>query len=335
MNLLLCYGCRPEWHKIKPVIDILKNNGFPYRILFTGQHPDIASFDYDLYITPVDGISRLDSIAESIVHEFPILHQAYKFTHVLVQGDTTSALAVAFSAFNNGVKVIHLEAGLRTYDNENPYPEEANRRMISQITDIHLCPTEQARENLINERVRGLKYEVGNTVIDGLSEYKKECDYINRVMVTMHRRENHPIMDQWFTEINNIAKRYPDHWFIFPLHPNPNVQKHINILTAENITITSPIDRNVFLQYLVKSKLVITDSGGVQEECSFFNKICLVCRRVTERPEVIGKSTFLIEEPAKLSQFFDKFVKEYKIDYDCPFGDGHSAEYIYDILKKL
>jgi len=301
--------------------------GLPFKVLFTGQHQDIGKFYYDYNINIVDGHNRLDSIIQSTMN----LYVWDDITHVLVQGDTTSVLSVALAAFNRKIKVIHLEAGLRTYDNENPYPEEQNRRMVSQITDIHLCPTDLSRENLVNERILGEKYVVGNTVLDNLLSYKDKCEYNNIVLITMHRRENHKLLEEWFEEIEKLATEHPSLDFIIPLHPNPNVQKHRNIF--KKVNVIEPLSHENLLDLLVKTKMVITDSGGIQEECSFFNKKCLTCRKTTERPEAMGQSTFIVKTPKDLNDIFYKELINYEINHYCPFGDGKSAERIYNILK--
>lgn len=331
--ILLAYGTRPEYIKIKPLIEVFDRQGFSYKTLFTGQHKDLLKeqiVDYQIDI-PEDMNNRLDNIIKSTMNVFDWILD--DITHVLVQGDTTSVLAVALSAFHHRIKVIHLEAGLRTYDNANPYPEEQNRRLVSQITDIHLCPTESSVMNLAREWLDGMKYVVGNTVLDNLLPYKNMCLYTNKVLVTMHRRENHHWMAEWFKEINKLAKHYTNLEFILPLHLNPNVQKHKHLLS--HVTVVDPMSHDDLLNLLIKTRLVITDSGGIQEECSFFNKKCLTCRKVTERPEAQNQSTFMVKAPYDLVEVFMKHIEDYEINYDCPFGDGHSAEKIYNILKEI
>lgn len=326
--LLLSYGTRPEYIKIKPLIDVFNKNNFPYKVLFTGQHKDIAQFQYDYEIEIINGDNRLDSIIQSTMNKLPS-----GFSHVLVQGDTTSVFAVALSSFHRGIKVIHLEAGLRTYNNQNPYPEEQNRRLVSQITDIHLCPTNLSRANLEDERILGDKYVVGNTVLDNLLQYKDKCEYANKILITMHRRENHHWINEWFVEINKLAEMHKNFNFIFPIHPNPNIQKYKHLLT--HVNVINPLLHNELMEILIKTRLVITDSGGLQEECSFFNKKCLTCRKVTERPEAQGQSTFMVEQPSDLINIFNKHINDYEINYESPFGDGKSAEKIMKILKEI
>ena len=333
MKLLISYGTRPEWIKIAPLVREFDKRGLEYKLLFTGQQIDIGEFKFDWRIGIRDGANRLDSIIASSMNFLPKILALNEITHVLVMGDTASAFGVGLSAFNNGLKVIHLEAGLRTYDKDNPYPEESYRRMISQIADIHLCPTKNNFKNLVNEQIYGDSYIVGNTVLDNLLPYKDKCEYTNKVLVTMHRRENHELLNRWFEEINALAKFHSELEFILPLHPNPNVQKHKHLLT--HVNVVDPMSHEELLETLVKTKMVITDSGGIQEECSFFNKICLVCRKVTERPEALGQSSYTVKEPQELKKRFDLFLPKHEINYECPFGDGHSAEKITDILENL
>jgi len=321
--ILIAYGTRPEYIKVKPVIDLL---GDKCKILFTGQHSSLFNTDWDYNMDPPDGVNRLDSIVEGVMNGMDFT----PYTHVMVHGDTTSAMAVALSAFHQGVPVIHLEAGLRTY-RPDPHPEEANRRIISQLASIHLCPTSDNWVNLENEQMSGSKHIVGNTAIDNIVKWKKKAEYGDSVLVTMHRRENLPIMDEWFIAINNIAKRHDNLKFIIPLHPNPDVQEHAHLLT--HVDVISPLPREELLDILSKARVVITDSGGIQEECSYLNKKCLTCRESTERPEALFDSTFLVRNPGDLFSVFESHVNDYEISYPCPFGDGDSAQRVYNVLK--
>jgi UDP-N-acetylglucosamine 2-epimerase len=337
MQLLISYGTRPEYIKIKPILDVLTEEGIEYLTLFTGQHQDLLKEH-----TPTKTLNikseelnknRLDNIVSSILSDNVFDFNGIRPSHVMVMGDTTSAMAVALSAFHNGIKVIHLEAGLRTYDNENPYPEEANRRIISAISDINLCPTDHTRLNLINENFTKNIFVVGNTVIDNLLPYKDKCAYTDKILITLHRRENHHWLDKWFVEIDKLAEENPQFDFVLPIHPNPNVQKHKHLL--KHVNVIDPLPYEDMLELLVKTRLVITDSGGLQEECSFFNKKCLTCRIVTERPEAIGTSTFMVKSPDALSDVFNEHIDNYVINYKSPFGDGYAAIKIIAILKNI
>jgi len=325
--MLLCFGTRPEWLKIKPLIKVLDN----YQLLFTGQHPDLLKdIKVDYQITIKDNPNRLDQLISDCLLQFP----KDDFDSVLVQGDTASAFACAVAAFNRKKKIYYLEAGLRSYNLDHPYPEEGYRQMIARISDVNLCPTELSKQNLINEKVNGKSYVVGNTVLDNLIEYKDKCDYTNKVLVTMHRRENHHWMDKWFKEINNLAIKHPEIEFILPLHPNPNVQKHKHLLT--HINIIDPLSHPELLNLLVECKLVISDSGGLQEEGSFFNKKVIVCRKTTERPEAIKTGhLYLCPSPNKLKIKFGSLIDNYYINEICPYGDGKSSLKIENLLKTI
>lgn len=333
--LLIVYGTRPEYLKLKPLIKLLKTNVLPYRLLFTGQHLNIAEpLEYDYTLSIADGGNRLDSIMASICStamDAIVLNASPDY--VMVQGDTTTAAAAAISAFNHNVPVIHLEAGLRTYDNANPYPEEINRRLISQIAEVHLCPTEVARNNLINERVAGVVEVTGNTALDNLINLRCNVAYGTEVLVTLHRRENLPMMPDWFKAVDSLASSRPDLTFILPLHPNPAVRQHLH--HAPHINIVQPMEHAALLDVLCRCSMVITDSGGLQEECSFLNKKCLVCRKVTERPEALGLSSFMVTDPSNLKNIFDKHIAAPAIDETCPFGDGYASQRVYEVLLKV
>lgn len=335
--ILIIAGTRPEELKTFELVQTLEKNSVPVLYISTGQHKNMIDRDkYDFLFNIKDGkeLNRLDSIVRGNISNFGRFFYKHPYiAYILVQGDTTSALAAALSALHHNIKVIHLEAGLRTYNRNNPYPEEINRRIISQIADIHLCPTKEALENLLQEKIYGESYVVGNTVIDNLLPYKDRCEYTNKILVTLHRRENHGIMDKWFIEIDRIAKQYSDYEFILPMHPNPNVQKNKHLL--KYVKVINPLPYNEMIDLLVKTRLVITDSGGLQEECSFFNKKCLVCRKTTERPEALNQSSFLVEHPENLEYIFKKHIIDYEINYECPYGNGHSAEKIVTVLKNF
>lgn len=314
--MLVCFGTRPEYIKVSSLIDNLEN----IKTCFTGQHKNLLKnirVDYELNMDEIISENRLNNIICNI------LKNTYIFTgveKVLVQGDTTTALAIAISAFNNGLKVVHLEAGLRSNDLKDPYPEEANRQLISRIADIHLCPTEFNKENLLKENIKGKIYVTGNTGLDNIN--KSGCEYWNQVLITMHRRDNHEIMHKWFESIENIANKYPNIEFLIPLHPNPHVQKHKAIF--KKVKVVEPITHEELIEYVKKCKFVISDSGGLQEECSFLNKKIIVCRKTTERPESVGIHSFMCFSPDILEEMVDEIVVNYEVNSVCPYGDGNS-----------
>ena len=323
--LLISFGTRPEFIKVKPVIDSLDQS--LYKILFTGQHTDLLKeISTPQFLEIKSGFNRLDSIVCSVLNNEEIFDGV---TSVMVQGDTTSAFAVALAAFHRKIKIIHLEAGLRTNDKENPYPEEFNRRSISAMADIHFCPTTDSSFNLRREGISKGIYVVGNTVLDHLIDVNPTIT--NNIVVTLHRRENHLLMKEWFESLEALAKNNSKYTFILPIHPNPNVQKYKNLL--KNVKVVDPMSHKNFTNLLSSCKLVITDSGGLQEEASFFKKRVIVCRKTTERSEGMGDFFFLCAEPNNLEQIFLGLERMNEAVLEgCPFGDGHSAKRIKDIL---
>ena len=327
-KILLCFGTRPEWLKIKSLVRELPRE--KYALLFTGQHTDLlkdVEVDYRIDIT--EGVNRLDDVVSSCLLQFP----EGDFDSVLVQGDTASAFACALAAFNRKLRIVYLEAGLRSYDLQHPYPEEAYRQMIARIADVNLCPTTKSAMNLAEEKVQGQVMIVGNSVLDNLLEHKDKVEYSNKVLVTLHRRENHELMDKWFLELDILAADNPDLEFILPLHPNPAVQKHKHLL--KDVTVIDPLPHNELLDILVKSKFVISDSGGLQEEGSFFNKKVIVCRETTERPEGIETGhLFLCPTPEELSKKFYSISNNYIVDSECPYGDGYTGQKVAQLINE-
>jgi UDP-N-acetylglucosamine 2-epimerase (non-hydrolysing) len=325
--ILICFGTRPEWLKILPLIKILERT--EYKLLFTGQHEDLLKdIDVDYSIKQNTSTNRLDSIVSNCLIQFP----NDNFSGVLVQGDTASAFACAIAAFHRSLKIYYLEAGLRSYDFENPYPEEAYRQMISRISDVNFAPTQLSAKNLKREKVKGEVHIVGNTILDNLVEII-DVTYDNIVLVTLHRRENHKIIYDWFSEIEKLAKSYPQYEFILPLHPNPNVRKYSNILNS--VKVVDPMVYEDMVNLLKKCLLIITDSGGLQEEGSFLNKKVIVCRKTTERPEgLISGHSYLCKSPNQLKIIFDKLEKNPYISTPCPYGDGNSSKLIKNILNE-
>lgn len=326
--MLICFGTRPEWLKIRPILNLLDRT--EYKLLFTGQHTDLlrdVEVDYKINISGFS--NRLDQIIADCLINFPGTPE----TSILVQGDTASAFACAVAGFNRGMKIFYLEAGLRSYDFNNPYPEEAYRQMISRIANINFAPTEVAAEALLEERVLGKVYITGNTVLDNLVPYLNECEYTNKVLVTLHRRENHSEMREWFGALNRIARENPNLEFILPIHPNPNVQKHRDFL--DRVKVIDPLSHSELISLLTKCKLVITDSGGLQEEASFFNKKVIVCRKTTERPEAISTGHLHIcQSPDLLKDKFDSLIEKYYINTECPYGNGFSSEIVVELIRK-
>lgn len=203
--------------------------------------------------------------------------------------------------------------------------------MISRIANINLCPTQLSLDNLKKENLNNC-YLVGNTSLDNLIHLKNKYYYGNKILVTMHRRENHELMGQWFSEIEKLATEYSSFEFILPIHPNPNVLKHKNLL--RKVKVVEPLDHDQLLNILSETAFCITDSGGIQEEASFLNKKCIVCRVSTERSEGIDSGHIILcENPEELPTTFKNIIENYRIESDCPFGDGDSSNRIQKLLE--
>jgi UDP-N-acetylglucosamine 2-epimerase (non-hydrolysing) len=320
----LFYGTRPEYIKILPVARALNDRNIEYELVQIRQHTDlIKDCEFDrIFIVYNGDINRLNNIFHTALDMDLKLYK-----HVVVQGDTSTAAAVALSAFNQGVSVMHVEAGLRTYDKNNPYPEETNRRIISALASIHYCPTEFDVSNLLDEGFRDDEIVLtGNTVIDNLVD--REATQSKTIVVTMHRRENQPHLREWFSQIEELACEHPEYEFVFPMHPSPAVQEHRGIFSK--VRVIDPVDHEIMLDMIASCHCVITDSGGMQEECSFFKKRCFVCRAVTERPcagQVLCKTPEILH---------NKFNTDFKIEFDqpTPFGDGHAGEKIAEDIQR-
>lgn len=327
--LLVTFGTRPEYIKIDPVLKEMKKRNLPYKTFFTGQHKDLLKNidkpDYELSI--IEGPNRLDSIVQSILNKEEIFKD---ITCVMVQGDTSSAFGTALAAFHRKIPVAHLEAGLRTYDKYSPYPEEFNRCAISALAEIHLCPTNTSASNLKKEKRKNV-HVVGNTVLDNLSDISVTEN--NKVIVTLHRREKHDNIKEWFLAVNQLSLKHGDLDFLLPIHPNPAVKQHQHLLT--NVKVIEPLEHKEFLTELASCKYIITDSGGVQEEAAFLKKPCIVCRDFTERVEGLGTFSVLCKDPKELNGLTEWATNADLSSDACPYGDGNSSNYICDIYEKL
>lgn len=319
--ILICFGTRPEYIKVQPVLNQFHGN-IPYKTLFTGQHMDLVDASVDHVLNIPNNGNRMDDTIQACLSAPD--HVFDSITHVLVQGDTASAFGMALAGFHRQKTIVHLEAGLRTYDLTQPYPEEGYRQAISRLASIHLCPTELNAKNLRNEQVQGDILVVGNTVLDHLTGITPKDG--NTVLVTMHRRENHSQMPEWFTTINMIANDHPTLLFELPIHPNPNVSKHRDRLT--HVNVINPVDYDTMIHKIANCKLIISDSGGIQEEASFLNKKVIVCRQKTERIESLNTHSFLCPTPGELPQLFESVLNAPTVNTPCPYGDGHAAQNI-------
>jgi UDP-N-acetylglucosamine 2-epimerase (non-hydrolysing) len=367
MKILSIFGTRPEAIKMAPLIRALaREPGIESLVCITGQHRSMLQqvmdvfdirADFDLDIMAPD--QTLNSISSRIFAKLdPILDQV-KPDRVLVHGDTTTAMAAGLAAFHRQIPVAHIEAGLRTGDMKQPWPEEMNRRMLDVVSDLLLVPTTGARNNLLRENLGGRILVTGNTVIDALeiTTERLDDDPVLRgdidallpqiangkkiLLVTGHRREN---FGGGFMQICRALKRLAqrdDIEIIYPVHLNPNVQQPVlRILSGlPNVHLIAPLDYLSFVRLMQRSHVVLTDSGGVQEEAPSLGKPVLVLRDVTERPEAVVAGTVELvgTEPDRIvdavNNLFDD-PREYAAVAHAsnPYGDGNAVERIIAAL---
>lgn len=324
--ILIAYGTRPEYIKLFPLIVALHAKNVNYKTLFTGQHLDLIG-DHDPDYTLRWGDNQFNRVNRILSQVVEYAQTYVKDAHlVVVQGDTTSALGVAMCAYNMGIPVAHVEAGLRTWK-VDPFPEEANRRMISSLASFHFCPTKGDSLNLMNERQTGKVFVVGNTSIDAIAHWTRTHRRNNTVLITLHRRENHDTIPEWFRMIDTLAEAHPDLKFVLVAHKNPNVAKHYHLL--KNVIVQEPQSHAQFTETLRMCEAIITDSGGIQEEANYFGKHCFVCREATERP---CTTSILCKTPQELKKKW--YENGHVISRHCEFGDGNAGQKIADILVK-
>ena len=358
ISVLVVFGTRPEAIKMCPVVKELKKRGsFKVKVAVSGQHRGMLRQvleyfgvvpDYDLDIMKLG--QTLFDITASVLDGIGAVIKAVMPDVVLVHGDTTTAYAAALAAFYLGVPIGHVEAGLRTYDMSSPYPEEFKRASIALIAKYHFAPTALAAKNLLSEGRKNV-YVTGNTVIDALRETVREnyshplLDGVggkDLVLLTVHRRENLGApMRSVFRAVRETVRKIPDTVFIYPVHSNPEIRKIANeeLSGLEAVRMTEPLATVDFHNILAACRLVLTDSGGVQEEAAALGKPTLVLREHTEREEGILLGTSRLvgtrEEDirAALLQLLHEAPCE-NIKTQNPYGDGNAARRIAEILEK-
>lgn len=338
--ILVAYGTRPEIIKLFPLVRELKRQQIPFKTLFTGQHLDLYQDVKDLMPEPDYKLNNTGEFYSSLAESFcRICNSVEKvisegnFRLIIIQGDTTTACAIAKVAFYNQTKVAHVEAGLRTYDLSNPFPEEANRRVISLIADINFAPTQCAYQNLKNEGAGNI-YLTGNTIVDALDCFEIDISFEKLALITIHRRENHEKMEAIFSQLNRAAIEYPEINFIFPIHPNPNVQKYKDLLRGNNLKVIEPLGYQEMLGYISRAMCIISDSGGLQEEAVYFGKRILIVRKVTERPETIETGFGKLVD-SNIVKHLDWALTRSDPPDQNPFGDGKSSARIVEIIKSI
>jgi UDP-N-acetylglucosamine 2-epimerase (non-hydrolysing) len=361
IRVCITLGTRPEAIKLAPVIQAFKQApDYEAQIILTGQHKEMVeqvmqlfdlSADRDLAI--MQHHQTLSDITCRSLQGLEALFKQHQPQLVLVQGDTTTAFAAALAAFYQQIPVGHVEAGLRTDDLFNPYPEEANRRLISQITQLHFAPTPTAVKNLQRSGVTGAIHQTGNTVIDALlrvAATNPACSIPNldwekyrMILATVHRREN------WGPPLKDIAQgflmildKFPDTALLLPLHRNPTVREPLQALLGNHprVFLTEPLDYTSLVGAIQRCYLLLTDSGGLQEEAPSLGKPVLVLRETTERPEALAAGTAklvgtdaqqIVTAAAKLLSDPEAYAT--MATAINPFGDGKASQRILKIVE--
>lgn len=366
-KILVLFGTRPEAIKLAPIIQELKNTSqFQTLTVSSSQHTDLLKpflelfdlqTDYDLHVmmanqTPNQVLSRtIESLDKILASDKPDL--------ILVQGDTTTTLAGALAGFHRDIAVGHIEAGLRTGDMQSPFPEEMNRRLTSQLATFHFAATAQNRQNLLREHISEKQiYVTGNTIVDALRNIRKdgkpsetlkellaETNGYKRILLTTHRRESfRKSMRENLIVLRDFIKKRRNTCLLFPVHLNPNVREIADEVLAdcERIYLLDPLDYIDFINLMENSWLIVSDSGGVQEEAPSLGKPVLILRENTERPEAIscGIAKLVGGNPRTLARFLEEnYLTETWIKsigkVQNPFGDGLSAKRITKILVNL
>jgi UDP-N-acetylglucosamine 2-epimerase (non-hydrolysing) len=369
---LIVFGTRPEAIKMAPLVLAFKNEkSFITKICVTAQHREMLDQVLEFFeITPDFDLNvmkpnqNLYSLTATIIEGMKPVLEEVKPDFVYVHGDTTTSMAVGIAAFYSGAKVCHVEAGLRTFDRKYPFPEEFNRQLTGKIADYHFAPTILSQKNLLKENINSNTIIVtGNTVIDALligvekvntskfedneiENLKETLDFQKKIiLVTGHRRENHGQgLLNICSALKTIAEKNPETQIIYPVHLNPNVEQPVYELLSgiTNIKLVKPLAYAAFIWLMGKAYLIITDSGGIQEEAPSLGKPVLVTRDTTERPEAVEEGTVLlvgtdtqkiIEETQKLISNIN-YYKDMSLLHN-PYGDGKSCNRIVDFIKNI
>lgn len=363
--VLLVFGTRPEAIKMAPVIQALKRKSIPYRVCSTGQHSSLLDGVLELFDCKADFSldimkpnQSLSDITSSILQKMGEVFRETTPSLVLVHGDTTTSFSTALAAFYAKVPVGHVEAGLRSYDRQNPWPEETNRCLTSILSTLHFAPTTRAQQNLQKENVPGARiYVTGNTIIDALQyvdlssagheeRIRANFPFLDSrkklILSTFHRRENHGEGIRQICEaILEISKTH-EVQFVIPVHPNPNVFEEAQKILGrvQHVHLAAPLDYRSFVYLMKRCYLILTDSGGIQEEAPAFGKPVLVMRETTERPEameaglarLVGSSKArIVSEVNRL--LIDPIAYQAMTQITNPFGDGKAAQHIAEIIS--
>ncbi|MDF3033456.1 MAG: hypothetical protein K0R76_410 [Alphaproteobacteria bacterium] len=335
LKILTVFGTRPEVIKLAPFIKAVEADLECVSVTCaTTQHRELQNNFLDLFhISPhhdlgvmVDG-QDLFHITESVISQIKKVFDDEKPDFTVVQGDTTTSFAAALASFYKEIPVVHIEAGLRTRNIYRPYPEEANRAMTSRIASLNMAPTETAMANLAQEGITANAFKVGNTIVDAV-DWILQAKTIHsaiikkvlqakqkKVLITIHRRENFglPLQEMCFA-IREISLKYPDYLFIWPVHPNPNLNSyvHTTMKNIPNMCLIEPVSYVDLISLLKESSIILSDSGGIQEESFILEKRIIILREETERPEVVdsGYGVLAGHDKDVICGYFEKIIEE-------------------------
>lgn len=365
IKVMVVAGTRPEAIKVAPVIERLKRqpDDFETIIVVTAQHRELLDqalalfhISPDIDLNVMNARQGLPALTSRVLESMSEALSMVKPDIVLVQGDTTTVFATALAAFYQHIPVAHIEAGLRSYNKYSPFPEEINRRLTTVMADIHFAPTPLAKEALLNEGIAADKIVLtGNTVVDALTHISQlpfffhnsvlgnvDLDKHRLVLVTSHRRESWGLELQNICEaIKELVRKHPDIVVVYPVHPNPVVKNTAEQILGglERIHLIEPLDYMTFVNVMKKAYMILTDSGGLQEEAPTLRKPLLLLRSVTERPEAFeaGLAKAVGTDRANIVQEVDNLLNDndlYRTMTDCynPYGDGRAADRIVTAL---
>jgi len=338
--LTIIFGTRPEYIKIQPLIRKLNKNQIEYSLIQISQHENIDTTESSIIYLKLENntsISRLSLLSSEIIKSLD--HALVKTSYVLVQGDTATAFFSALAAFHKKIPVFHLEAGLRTQDIHNPFPEEGYRSMLSRIATYHLCPDVGASYNLKKENIINIVYIIRNTILDVIKLYNLIPIIGNEVIITIHRRENWESLLNILKEINCIAANMNYLSFTWVLHPNPSIRSQIHQYTesnmiASNISFSEPLTHFEMATRIASAYCLITDSGGIQEEASYLGKHCFVIRKTTERDSLPLDYITLIPNINDMYSIITKY--KIKLLPSCnTYGNGTASDQFVQIYRDV
>ena len=368
----IVFGTRPELIKLAPVILLAQQDArFNVEVIFTGQHDELVRDAIEFFNIKIDQRLKMMNAGQSLNQLLiqglgqleNIFTDGQQRDAIIIQGDTTTVLAAGLVAFSMKIPVAHVEAGLRSFDLDHPFPEEGNRQLVSRITRWHFAPTTQSRQNLLEEHIADDAITVtGNTVVDAvylgrelIQQQATQHNYLQQhglafpanlrvVLITAHRRENFGEgIQNICNAVEHLAHKYPDVHFVWPVHLNPAVHDVVHAQFADHaqVHLVKPLDYPSLLAVIDRAEFILTDSGGLQEESPSFHKPVLILRDTTERPEVVqvGAGILVGTDQAKIIAESEKLLSDQAhyaamANVENPFGDGQASQRILDVIAQ-